>query len=105
MYYSNNNRDLIEQVKVSLRIRHNKLDDEIRSTILVAENEMERLNVITHRSYNPGDLRLEAIKTYCKAVFSDEKYSEKYIESFKYQIDCLSKTNSYRQQIYEDDYV
>ncbi len=96
MYYSNKNRDLLEKVKVSLRVRHNKLDDEIWSTMIAAEREMERFKILTLRNYNPGDLRFQAIITYCKSVFCDEKYSEKYMESFKYQLDCLSKSNSYK---------
>lgn len=88
---------LLESVKTSLRITHNKLDGEISEYIEAAKSEMIRVG-IKSTVVNNGKLNLirDAIKTFCKMRFeTDVNLIERYEHSWQYQLDTLRKSPSY----------
>ena len=84
---------MLDKVKLALRISHNMLDSDIKDTIGTARAEMIRVG-LSESEANGDDLLVEeAIKTYCKAVYSsDEKKAERYFCSWQYQLDNLRKS-------------
>ena len=91
---------MIEKIKVACRISHNKLDGDIADSISFARSEMIRLGIKQDmaKAEMPDADILEAIKTYCKSVYtSDKDMAEKYRLSWEYQLDCLRKTQSRRK--------
>ena len=92
---------MIEKIKVACRISHNKLDGDIADSISFARSEMVRLGIkqeLANAETPDADI-LEAIKTYCKSVYTPDKdMAEKYRLSWEYQLDCLRKTQSRREK-------
>ncbi|MBQ2911313.1 MAG: DNA-packaging protein [Clostridia bacterium] len=92
---------MINKIKIACRISHNKLDDDIADSISFARSEMIRLGIkqeLANAETPDADI-LEAIKTYCKSVYSaDKDMAEKYRLSWEYQLDCLRKTESRREK-------
>lgn len=86
----------IDDVKISLRISHTKLDSEITAMIETAKNEMARAGINSMSIMDSNNLIATAIKTYCKYEFaSDPKQREGFFESWQYQLDCLRKSAGY----------
>lgn len=84
----------VERIRKILRINHTKLDDEILETIRTAKDELIRVGIPSVMFENESPLIDEAIKTYCLYSFTnDEKRSEAYFNSFRYQADCLRKSS------------
>ena len=87
---------MLTEVKLALRISHNKLDAEIQSTIEAAEAEMMRAGVVEASIIETDPLIADAIKTYCKYSFaSDIKLREGYFESWQYQLENIRKSEGY----------
>ena len=94
---------MIDKIKLSLRISHDKLDTDIQDAIYAAQSEMERLG-IDHRkkviidSIEVEDpLILQAVKTYCRFEFASEPNKrDGYMASWQYQLDCLRKSEAYK---------
>ena len=73
---------MIESVKLALRIKSSAFDAEINDLIDEAVRDLE-ISGIVNISLDDA-LISKAIKTYCKANFGiDNKYSEKYQESYE----------------------
>lgn len=89
--------DLVQEIKTVLRISHNKLDDEIQSTVESGIAEMVRVGVIQGKANDETDpLIKKALKTYCQKEFStDDKKVERFEISWQYQIDNLRKSKGY----------
>lgn len=84
---------MLDKVKLSLRISHNLLDSDIEDTIGTARAELIRVGVPESKANGDDLLVEEAIKTYCKAVYSsDEKRAEGFFNSWQYQLDNLRKS-------------
>jgi hypothetical protein len=75
------------------------LDDDIAMTINTARAELIRSGINEEKANSETDsLIVQAIKTYCLAQYTDnDKLIEGYMESFKYQQDCLRKSADYRK--------
>ena len=87
---------MLTEVKLALRISHDKLDTEIQSSIDAAEAEMIRAGVVEASIIETDPLIADAIKTYCKYSFaSDIKLREGYFTSWQYQLDCLRRSKNY----------
>lgn len=87
---------LLDEVKLILRMSHNKLDDEINDYIASARLEMIRLGILEEMANSDDDLIKQAIKTYCQMNnTSDDKKYERYFNSWQYQTDCLRKSKNY----------
>ena len=88
---------MLEAVKLALGITIDDLDDDISANIMIARAELIRAGVIRDVAMSDMDVLVEqAIKTYCKAMYTtDINKSEKLMESFKYQQECLRKSIGY----------
>jgi len=83
-----------DDVKVVLRITHDKLDDEIASAIQEAHLEMVRVGISAEAD---DELVDRAVKTYCQMIFTgSDKMRDGYRESWQYQLDNLRKSLEYR---------
>ncbi len=83
---------ILQKVKLSLRISHTLLDDEITDYIASARQEMIRAGMDSTKAGGSEEIVETAIKTYVLAQYANSKDSERYNESFKYQLDNLRKT-------------
>lgn len=84
---------IADKVKLALRISHNLLDSEISDVITSARQEMLRAGVDSEVAASDMELVQTAIKTYALEYYAqDPKDAERYSESFKYQLDCLRKS-------------
>lgn len=83
---------ILQKVKLSLRISHTLLDDEITDYIASARQEMIRAGMDSTKAEGSEEIVETAIKTYVLAQYANSKDSERYNESFKYQLDNLRKT-------------
>lgn len=86
--------ELIARVKTALRISHNRLDSEIIRQIEAARAEMTRVGI------RPGvdfcdPLIADAILTWCQYKMAPLD-NERYFEAWQYQVDCLRKSEGYR---------
>lgn len=72
---------MLEKVKLALRIKNNKLDNEIEDLIVACKIDLSVGGVRKIDDIDP--LIQQAIKLYCKANFGlDNKDSEKYQRSY-----------------------
>lgn len=84
---------IFEKVKLALRITHDLLNAEITDVIDSARQEMIRAGVAEAVANGSSELVETAIKTYALAYFCGNLTdSEKYTESFKYQLDNIRKS-------------
>ena len=83
---------LTDKVKLALRISHNLLDGEIADVITSARQEMVRAGVSSDVAESDKEIIEKAVKTYALAYYSTDKEAERYSESFKYQLDCIRKS-------------
>lgn len=84
---------IVDKVKLALRISHNLLDDEISDVITSARQELARAGVAEEVAESDMELVQTAIKTYALEYYAqDSKDADRYGESFKYQCDCLRKS-------------
>lgn len=85
---------ILQKVKLALRITHNLLDSEITDVITSARQELLRAGVDSSVAESDYELVVTAIKTYALAYYAnDEKDAERYSNSFRYQCDCIRKSN------------
>lgn len=84
---------MLEKVKISLRITHTLLDEDINQTIALARAEMVRAGVNSELAESDNLLVEGAIKTFCLYHYSnDEKMSDGFFRSWEYQLDNLRKS-------------
>lgn len=90
---------MLEKVKLALRISHNLLDSDIKSTIDIARAELIRSGVSMDKAISDDALIESAIKTYCLFVYSnDDKRTQGFFESWQYQLDNLRKSGEYNAE-------
>lgn len=83
-----------DKVKLALRISHNLLDDEIKDVVESARQEMKRSGVQDAVASSTLEIVETAIKTYALAYYAPTPdIGEKYMESFRYQLDCIRKSD------------
>jgi len=84
---------MLDKVKLSLRISHDLLDNDILDTINTARAEMVRAGVVPSVAESNNDVVEMAVKTYCLYVYAnDEKAKDGYFTSWQYQLDNLRKS-------------
>lgn len=84
---------LLDTVKIAKRIRHPRLDDEIRRHIATAKAELIRVGVDENVVKDGGDLVEEAIVTFCLMKLADDpKERDDLGEAFRIQVDNLRKS-------------
>lgn len=91
---------MLEKVKLALRIKNNKFDDEIEELIEAAKVDLKISGIIkivdANTSTVTDPLITQAIKIYCKANFGlDNKDSEKYQASYESLKEHLSLCGDY----------
>ena len=85
---------MLERVKLALRIKSDKLDDEIADLIESCKVDLSLIGVRKIEDTDP--LIQQAIKLYCKANFGlDNKDSEKYQKSYNMLKISLSLCGDY----------
>lgn len=85
---------MLEKVKLALRIKNNKFDDEISDLIEEAKSDLKLSGVMKLDDTDP--LIIRAIKTYSKANFGlANKDSEKYQKSYESLKEHLSLSGDY----------
>ena len=85
---------MLEKVKLALRIKSNKLDEEITDLIEACKIDLSLSGV--KRIKDTDSLIQQAIKLYCKANFGlDNKDSEKYQKSYEMLKISLSLCGDY----------
>ena len=85
---------MLEKVKLALRIKSNKLDEEITDLIEACKIDLSLSGVKKIEDTDP--LIQQAIKLYCKANFGlDNKDSEKYQKSYEMLKISLSLCGDY----------
>lgn len=87
---------MIESIKKALRISSSAFDDEINDLIKAGKRDLQISGIKTIKENDP--LIIQAVKTYCKAHFwSDNKDSEKYINSYELIKQHLSLCGEYNE--------
>lgn len=86
--------ELLEKVKLAIRIKHKALDDDIQDNIQACLLDL-RVHGIVHKDYTDALIQ-NAVKLYCKAEYTDDpeksdKYRERYIE----MRNCLKAAEGY----------
>lgn len=92
---------LVSKIKTSIRIKHNKLDEDIEDTILAALNDLQVCGITALPAEDPGSLDpliLNVVKLFCKAEYTDDpgkaaEYQRRY-DSMK---SCLMMAEGYRE--------
>lgn len=85
---------ITDKVKLALRISHNLLDGEISDVITSARQELCRAGVDPDIANSDMELVQTAIKTYALEYYAqDPKDADRYGVSFKYQCDCIRKSD------------
>lgn len=85
---------LLQKVKTSLRISHNKLDDELTDLINAALSELNIVGITNTNELDP--LIIRAVITYCKANFGmNNADSEKLQKAFELLRSHLSLVGDY----------
>ena len=91
---------LIDSVKTTLRISHNKLDDDISQHISACLDDMKRLGIsIPDDVEDVADIPLlfSALKIYCMAQFDFLNKGEQYKKGYESLRDTLSLSSNYRE--------
>lgn len=69
---------LLQKIKTSLRIKHDKLDEEITATIEAALIDLKIAGI--NKLDTEDALIYRAVQLYCKATYGD--FGEKYMDSY-----------------------
>lgn len=91
---------LIDSVKTTLRISHNKLDDDISQHISACLDDMKRLGIsIPDDVEDVADIPLlfSAVKIYCMAQYDFLNKGEQYKNRYEKLRDTLSLSGDYRE--------
>jgi len=75
--------ETLKKIKLSLRISHSKLDEDIRSDIDACLADLEMHGIVHKNELDP--LIYNAIKLYCKSCYTDDiakaaEYKKRYVE-------------------------
>ena len=86
--------ELLQKIKLALRISHAKLDDEIEDNIQACLLDL-KMHGIDHK--DGDDLLIQnAVKLYCKAEYTDDlTKAEKYAARYRELRDCLKVAEGY----------
>lgn len=93
---------LIDDVKMALRISHDKLNDEIGQHISACLNDMKRLGIsVPDDTENVKNIPLlfAAVKIYCMAQYDFMNKGEQYKRGYESLRDVLSMSGGYREDV------
>ena len=87
--------DMLPKVKSSIRISHNKLDEDILDDIQACLSDLH-VHGVTYADEANDPLILNAVKLYCKSLYTDDPAkSEKYQQRYEALRDCLKMATGY----------
>lgn len=92
------NSELLERVKVGLRIKHTVLDEDIMDTIEAAFADLKVCGVTdpSEATSLPDPLILNAVKLFCKAAYTDDlTKAAAYMERYDRLKACLMMAEGY----------
>lgn len=90
----------LNNIKTSLRITHNKLDDDIATEVDACMADLERVGVVYADETDP--LVLNAIKLWCRAAYTDDAVkSSEYLRRYETLRACLAAAEGYGHPIEE----
>ena len=86
--------DLLDKVKLALRIKHTALDDDILDNIQACLLDLQ-MHGIVHKGETDALIQ-NAVKLYCKAEYTDDlTKAEKYVQRYRDLRDCLKAAEGY----------
>ena len=91
---------LIDSVKTTLRISHNKLDDDTSQHISACLDDMKRLGIAVPDDIEEvanNALLFSAVKIYCMAQYDFLNKGEQYKKGYESLRDTLSLSSNYRE--------
>lgn len=91
---------LIDDVKTTLRISHDKLDDDISQHISACLDDMKRLGIAVPDDIEEvanNALLFSAVKIYCMAQYDFLNKGEQYKKGYESLRDTLSLSSNYRE--------
>jgi hypothetical protein len=93
----------VETVKNSMRISHNKLDDQISSDILACLSDLQMCGVATYRMDPQGEkiavddpLIDKAVELYCKAQADYQGAANRYLRAYESLKGTMQMCEDYR---------
>ncbi|GHU74711.1 hypothetical protein FACS1894188_03810 [Clostridia bacterium] len=91
--------ELLEKVKVSLRVSGDVFDSELTDLIASARGDLARVGIVAAKEDMETDetrpLVHRAVILYCKGYFGYEENSEKFVKAYERLRDSLSMTGGY----------
>ncbi len=92
----------LEKIKLSLRISHDKLDEDIQADIDTALADL-RMHGVTHKDES-DPLIFNAVKLYCKSCYTDDvAKSSEYRQRYFALRDCLKVAEGYGWEDADDE--
>lgn len=85
--------DLLDDVKLWLRIASNKLDNELTQTLDACKSDLSNAGVKKLDTNDP--LIQQAAKLYCKAQFGYDDTADKFAKAYEYLKSALSLSGDY----------
>lgn len=91
---------MLDKIKLALRIDEMELDGEIQDTIEAAESDLKLSGVLESKIVETDPIILRAIKTFCKAEFSnDDREATRLRESYEAIKNHLCLSIEYTQEV------
>ena len=88
---------ILQKVKLSLRTRHDQLDEDIQADIDACEADLKMHGVIYAAIDDP--LMFNAVKLYCKSLYTDDPVkSAAFLQRYEKLRDCLKSAEGYGWQ-------
>ena len=84
---------MLEKIKMSLRIKHTALDDELIDMIAAAKKDLARVGIINIA--DEDTLIIQAVKLYCKWHLNYESDTDRYKEAYTSMAQSLSMSGDY----------
>ena len=84
---------MLNKIKMSLRIKHNSIDDELNDLIAAAKKDLARVGII--KILEDDELIIQAIKLYCKWQLNYDSASERYEQAYTSMSQSLSMSGDY----------
>lgn len=91
---------MLEKVKLALQITTTEFDSDIEDNIAAARAELIRSGVLAEKANSDTDsLITKAIKTFCQREYYEDDLSDRFDESWKYQVENLRKSVGYGYEV------
>lgn len=92
---------MLEQLKTSLRISHNKLDDDLKANILACIEDLKKVGVTVieydgnEDDFLGNELQLKAIELYIKWQYDFNGKGEQFRKNYESLRDSMALSNLY----------